>query len=202
MSDKGAARVDAISQALTCPNCAYSLRGLPGDRIICPECGVAIDRAALVTTRWTGSWTQAPGYGQLISPVAWLTLCGLPLLAIAPFEIHRRGFPLITASLGAALLAFWFWRLLSVRTLAADDRGVSLSLLAHGLFAGYLAGTGMFIFALVRMLFYPGIFELLIWPIIMIAAVAALIACRRGERYIAGQCIRRYLARRLAVTSS
>lgn len=35
---------------LPCPKCGYFLRGLPGEFLRCPECGLRVDRACLVST--------------------------------------------------------------------------------------------------------------------------------------------------------
>lgn len=69
---------------LTCPNCAYSLCGLPSHR--CPECGTEIEVPALVRTwtrlrapRFTGQELPLPDFGLACSE------CGEPLAGARQF---------------------------------------------------------------------------------------------------------------------
>lgn len=178
-------RAEAIGARLECPACAYSLKGIDGAVVRCPECGLTIDRAAMVTARWRGSWYAVPGFSRLLLPVAWLAFASLPAL----FVVQMQG------ALAAALVvvgvtaAGWIGLLLLIRNDLQSGQAVVLALFAHVLFVGYGAALYLCLW---------GVVSAMAWqrPLVLVAIVPGLAViwlCRRGERSIAGACVRQYL---------
>jgi hypothetical protein len=186
--------LEEIRGELLCPRCEYSLRGLPGSRITCPECGSACDLAALVMRRWIGPWTRAPGYGRIVGPVGWLTIGMWPVAVAGVGELANGARPVFTSLLAAIWLAGWLLLLWRLRGFMPGGAAVGLSILAHGLFVGYLVGVVAGVALVIRALSAgPGLVMILSFAAAAVA-VALLFACRRGEQFIAERCIRRHLA--------
>ena len=185
---------------LTCPVCEYSLRGLPGDVVDCPECGARCDLASLLARQRLGRWYNAPGFVVLQLPVMWLTLSfwtGALLWGLTSFG---RGSPRAFASaIALVIVVGWLAFLVYTRSRFGDWRGPVLSLLAHVLLAGYFTGViGLFISIFGAGIFgavFPTPFNVVMLVLCVVACAALMYACRRGERYIAEQCIRRHLQR-------
>src|SRR5688572_12808451 len=74
MTARGAEHVETLRESLACPACAYSLRGLEGDDITCPECGLEINVPALISQQWSRPWWEAPLYNTIALPLAWALL--------------------------------------------------------------------------------------------------------------------------------
>ncbi|MHC4109101.1 MAG: hypothetical protein ACYSTY_13560, partial [Planctomycetota bacterium] len=70
MSRRRRAGVEKLREELACPRCEYSLKGLRGDVVTCPECGTECDLAKLMLGQWVGPWYRAPGFGRILAPVA------------------------------------------------------------------------------------------------------------------------------------
>ena len=189
-------QADAVRDSLTCPQCQYSLRGLPGEIVNCPECGLECDIRRMMSDEWRRPWFEAPGFSKLLRPVSCLTIGSLVLFYVGVMETDRfRGSGLITATGVTVLLAAWGYFVKETLSQFRDGRGPGLALLAHLLFAGYLAsvfGIGMGLFGLIM----RGQPVLLILGVVVIATMIGLMAvCRRGERFIAQQCLNEYLRR-------
>lgn len=210
-SNTSNAAVAAIAQDVECPSCGYNLRGLRGSIVTCPECGTRSDAAKLVSQRWTKPWHRAPGFNTLLVPCAWFAASYLLLVLIdvAGFaRIHQplfnvsRGWtatvsaPLITAALFLLFLLVWLWLMWRAWRLFQSMRGVWLALLAHGVFVGYLfvvlTGLG-FLLNGVLMLGDEPVSAAILLLVSATLLIGGVWLCRRGERYIASQCIRRYL---------
>jgi hypothetical protein len=165
----------------------------------CPECGQVCDITELITRRWTQPWWEAPGFNRLIMPLTTLVLglvCGIPLSAVL---INRAGATgALPALLGAGLFVSWLALLTRLHARGGTE-SLLLALLAHVLFAGYLVGcVGLIVAALKLLSTTPrsGPSTYMISCTLIGVFATVLWACRRGERFIASRCIRRYIAGR------
>jgi len=193
-------KVEAIRDDLICPGCHYSLRGLAGDRVDCPECGYACDMTALVAARWTAPWHKDPGLNHLAFPagVAFAgTLCVFyPVLRWFFDGVTFGGTKLAIA----ASLVFLFWGFLLWRTRRYFDspwEGPALALLTHALLVEYLGGIVGFCITLVMIvsLFVEGIEWVEAWYVVMplVVSVVLFFASQWGEKFTAHRCIGQYL---------
>jgi DNA-directed RNA polymerase subunit RPC12/RpoP len=196
---RGIRQVETIRQELRCPECGYDLHGQRGELVTCPECGFRCDIGRLISERWTGPWQMAPGYSWLLVPVGWLMI-GAILTAVAHmFDKHEIGLPTRTiavvsvSGLGWIILLWLLSRRHSVRY------PIGLSLLAHGLLVGYVSTLLGLIWAIVGVFQAASNAERALWVGISLVTIPLFIICRRGERFIAEQCIRGHLRRRSGV---
>src|SRR5690606_65980 len=74
-------KLDAIAAELVCPQCRYSLQGLSGRIVVCPECGTASEIARMVMERWDHKIYEVPYYGMAVRPVV-VAFLGVPALAL------------------------------------------------------------------------------------------------------------------------
>ena len=189
--------VDTLQQDLACPACGYNLRGLRGQVAACPECGHACDLAELIARRWTGAWYAAPFFNQLLLPVACAT-CGLIVAACAGTlgaDAARSDLAVVLGAIATIVLTAWGALIRGVWKRWPGGEGVALSLLAHGVFVAYMAALYGAVATAVA-LFVAGPIGKVAAAVGLAACVATLYASRRGERFIAERCIRRYLAGR------
>ena len=184
---------------VVCPSCRYNLHGLPGAIVTCPECGAECDVLAMLTRSWFGPWHQAPGFSNLLTPVVWWYCLGIVTL-VAWLAGAVAG--AVVTPLTITIWLLHLWRCCSV---FPGTRGVWLSLLVHVMLAGCLAT----IFWPIRLAgdalddartAVAGLW-LLLSPV---AAFAMWVVCRKGQKWIAGICIRHYLdgTRRLPPTEN
>lgn len=103
--------------------------------------------------------------------------------------------------------AVWGWLMWRAWGVFAGAEGVWLALLGHGVLLAYLAGVmgtfvGLGIFLrLVLSAFrqnlavMEGVGYVMGGAVVLLVAIAVMWVARRGERFIAGRCIKRYLLR-------
>ncbi len=194
--------IDEIQRDLACPKCEYNLRGLRGAVVDCPECGERCDIVAMVTQRWTKPWYTAPGLTELYAPCSWLVVMGvfgMPcFLSASQDRFQAMMTTLVFVGVYGVMMfrAWWVFR---------SAEGIRLSLLAHAIFAGYLAGVVPILFVIISIAMvalkvshtpdewlWPFVIGLILTP----AGILLLRLGRRTERKIAERCIRHYLARR------
>ena len=192
MSRERRVDVDQVRQELTCPQCDYSLQGLAGDLVTCPECGTTSDLPKLIL-RWGFSpWYRAPGFSRILRPLVWPGIGFWFILFVLAVEQSSSDRPPIwTSGLAIVVFAGWLRAMWRVWKVLPGGRALWLSLLAHALLAGYVAAV-VASFLLVGSLLWGGAMvgrALLLVPLI----VAVAYVCRRGEKFIAQQCIRQYL---------
>ncbi|MHC4080577.1 MAG: hypothetical protein ACYS15_05055 [Planctomycetota bacterium] len=187
------AKVARIREALCCPQCGYSLRGVPGDVGTCPECGIECDLGRLIVNQWTGPWHHAPKFNQVLAPLTTVSLGVWGVLLVFTVEMQLQRTPTYTALASGSLVVAWLCLMWRLRNLMLDGAAMGLALLAHGIFAGYvvsLVGTIWLLWLAISagslMVAAPALAALL--PVVGLAWV-----CRRGEKYIAARCIRQYL---------
>jgi hypothetical protein len=186
------ARVAQIREELTCPQCEYSLRGVPGDVATCPECGTQCDLARLIVNQWTGPWYRAPGFHRVLVPVTCAGI-GVWVVIALSFELYHGRRPLFTMLTAGVLVAAWGWSTWRLRSMMPGGAAVGLALLAHGILAGYVFGL-MGTIGLLWRAVLAGSLGVAAPALVAVLPLAGLMwVCRRGEKYIAERCIRRYL---------
>lgn len=201
-STKHEAQVDeAFTRDVTCPSCDYSLYGLPGGVVQCPECGTRCDIARLVGAQWRKPWYKAPGFNTLLWPTACAAVGVMVLLLVAgplPGAREMPGWRGIAILAGAS--AIWLWLMSRAKRRFRGLKGVWLALFAHAVLFTYLisctVGLRLLIGAIAAPLGVGFWIEPLrgVWGCVGAAVlVSGVWLGRRGERFIANQCIRRHL---------
>jgi hypothetical protein len=186
-------RVAQIREELSCPQCEYSLRGVPGDVATCPECGTECDLARLIANQWVGPWYRAPGFNRVLIPVTFASIGVWVVLIVLAFESYHGRTPLYTMLTAGALVAAWGWSMWRLRRMMPGGAAMVLALLAHGILAGYVFSLMATIGLLWRAVL-AGSLAVAAPALVAVLPLAGLMwVCRRGEKYIAVRCIRRYL---------
>lgn len=202
MATTGAEHLEAIKQDLTCPQCEYNLRGLLGEVVACPECGLSIDIVKLVANRWRKPWFRAPGYNRLSLPVVWLAIT--MIAAFAYWSFHAVGSVSVSMSIywrliGAVtvILAVWIWMMVKTARRFGGVRWFWLAMLLHPVVAFYVASTitvfSSAIFLLRSIVMTAQVLDIVAPLVTALIAVSVMVCCFFTERYVARQCIRRHL---------
>jgi hypothetical protein len=205
MTQRGEQLADQIHADLACPQCQYSLRGLPGNEIVCPECGQPINIAAYVASRWTQAWYHAPLYNMLALPLTWafFTLFGGLVWLTFLRETHQSLW-IVSGAYAFIALGGWIWTLVYVRRRFGSDEGLLLALLIHLVLPMYILGLIGFVGMAVKTAFdlsqywFMGLLDLF-W---VAASVGVIVLGRVVERFVAKRCIQRYLRLRVAASSA
>ena len=71
VSKPGAEHAESIRDSLVCLKCGYSLRGLGGDVVTCPECGERNNAAEMAAGQWNRRWYEVPLFHELKTPCTW-----------------------------------------------------------------------------------------------------------------------------------
>lgn len=143
--DPVANEVESIREDLACPACGYNLRGLVGDLIRCPECGVSCDVAALVTARWTKPWYRAPRLTTVLWPAGAAYIGGLVVIALyATTSSGSVDWPagLNLLALGMLLVVWCFVLYETCLQFTEAWLGLWLALLGHVALLGIVGGLG------------------------------------------------------------
>jgi hypothetical protein len=187
------AKVAQIREELSCPQCGYSLRGVPGDVGTCPECGVECDLTRMIVNQWTGPWYHAPKFNQVLAPLATVSFGVWGVLIVFAIELGLQRTPTYTALAAGVLAVAWMWLTWRLRNLMLDGAAMSLALLAHGIFAGYIVSLVGIIW-LIWLAITAGSWMVAAPSLVSVLPLVGLAwAGRRGEKYIAQRCIRQYL---------
>jgi len=174
-----------------CPACNYPLRGLPGERFNCPECGQPID-LALMRRATALRWFEVPGTGQMQGPGCALVL----LLAIPPLVYFLSGpWPAIAlAVLGLIAWGLMTWHAVSVFRAHGSLR---VAIVAQVGTSVLILGLCMMVCALV-LLFAAARGGTDLGPgcAIVLGAVGWGLTQLAGwiSRYVARECLRSYVA--------
>lgn len=188
---------DTLCADLSCPQCEYSLRGLEGAVVTCPECGFEVDVVQAVTSRWSKPWHRAPGLNRLLMPLVWLVCASMGVILLWAFEAQSwsRSPPWWTIAAATAVIALWALWLYRIRGALENGLAVPLSLLGHAIFAGYLLGIGMMISGLVQayIALQFGLAAAAIPVLLTLIAAGLIVLGRHGEKFIASHCIRQHL---------
>lgn len=202
----GASNVEMIRQDLACPACGYNLRGLPGAVVTCPECGTVCDVATLVTEQWTQSWWKAPGFNVIIGPAATLMVgVVLTLLAIALSSTQLMS-PWFAVIFAVVVVSYWCYLWHGVYRRFGDAWSLLLTLLAHAIATGMIVSAIAMImtalFCLLEFMRSPDLIRVATYALVFLIAIVTLFFCRKGEKFIAGHCIRLHLASRAKEAAS
>ncbi len=193
MSQRRRIGVDQVRQELTCPQCDYSLQGLAGDLVTCPECGTTCDLPKLILRWGFRPWYRAPGFSRILRPLAWPGIGFWFILFVLAVEQSSVAHPPIwTSGLAIVVFAAWLRAMWRVWKVLPGGRALWLSLLAHATLAGYLAAV-VASFWLVGTLLRGGAQRAMVLLVWVLPIIGLAYACRRGEKFIAQQCIRQYL---------
>jgi hypothetical protein len=198
MSSFGSQHAEEIRQGITCPQCEYDLRGLPGAVVICPECGLEVDVAKVVVSRWTAPWYRAPGLNALFLPLAWIFLATLIAICagLVLFEFHMRSTPWVALFTAVLIIGVWLILLARLRNRLDNDMAIPLALFAHVVFVMYIAAIVMFLPAIILMMdavFHGTAIAAIIHAVWLAFSIGLFWAARWSERYIASHCIRQHL---------
>ncbi len=192
MSRERRVGVDQVRQELTCPQCDYSLQGLAGDLVTCPECGTTSDLPKLIL-RWGFSpWYRAPGFSRILRPLVWPGIGFWVILVVVISELLTGRQPFWSVGLAIVTFAGWLGAMWRAWKVLPGGRALWLSLLAHATLAGYLAAV-VASFWLVGTLLFGGAQRAIVLLVWVLPIVGLVYACRRGVKFIAQQCIRQYL---------
>lgn len=195
MTVRGEQLTEQLRDAATCPSCQYSLRGLPGDDVQCPECGTKVNIAALVSATWLRPWWEAPLYNTLAIPLAWVIVAfiGVVVVGSASMHSHIAG-ELVLAACGGAIVV-WLFLLAYMQHRFGSPEGIWLALLLHLVVPFYMVGLVGAIGMAIKLL--AEIREL--WIVTLYNAiglslfVGLFLAGRFIERFVGRRCIRRHL---------
>src|SRR5688572_26498581 len=150
MSSRGEQVADRIQDNLVCPQCEYSLRGLNGPVVNCPECGLPCDIPQMIARRWEGPWTQAPGYTELLRPVVVFATTPWVVLLVLIYEFHSLdGNGKLTVMAMLAAVGLWVYLLIRTSSLFPNINALQLALLAHVLLAGYIVALMVIVWSII-----------------------------------------------------
>lgn len=198
MTDRGAQLVESLRDTLECPACSYSLRGLGGDDIICPECGVAISVPRLVSQRWTRPWWEAPLYNTIALPLAWAFLMFVGVIASIGFvesSQTENGHVVVIAVFGFAAISWIGWLNFVARKFGSTE-AIWLACLVHLVLPAYIGGIAFMIGGFATLMGNLGLQRWWMLPfnaIFIVMGGLAIFAGRWIERFVARRCIRRHL---------
>lgn len=191
MTNDVSTRFRAIRDALLCAFCNYPLRGLPGEKVICPECGETNDISEMMAAQAGGHWRHMPVYDHLVLPLFWIMCSSLLLWLYAMIA------PAWQVGLGTLLsLLVWVWLLRKARKLFGVEVGLWLALIVHLVFAGYIIGgigcVAAMVFLGVQLL--SGAWRSAQMAFVALVVCLALIALAQMlDRYVVRECFRRAL---------
>ncbi len=194
MMARPAEKAQRIRDELTCPSCSYSLRGLAGDVVTCPECGHECNIVAMMTRQWTGPWYDAPGFSKLLWPLVWLmigSVLGLMALVIDASLVDGPG--AITVVWYLLVVVVWLALLGNVIDIPTKGKGIGLSMLGHGLFVGYITGIVIVVWAIVSAISSRHVVLQAVFLGLIAVGASLFWLMRRGEKYIAQRCIQAWV---------
>ena len=205
MTQRGERQIEKLREEATCPGCEYSLRGLSGEVITCPECGLIVDLVSLLKSQWTGPWHKLPTFKAIVRPV-FILMCGL-FVGYAADGITNHKF--IGLAISCFAVAMWGWYMVGLWRRCQLIHALKLSLLALVVYGGYFVGlfcvfVGLIcVFMILLALISPsGIVQVVSGIILFLVGIATWVIWQIGDRYIASQCVRLYLLEQANLISS
>ena len=199
MSSDGDQDLPDIQLDIACPSCAYSLLGLRGAVVRCPECGLLIDRAKLVVERWSIPWYSAPGLTRIELAGIWLAVGAITCF----YLILTQGSHSLDLNLtmgGPWLLG---WILLFRRSLDGFGGWTAWRLVVLGqlVAVGLVVGFGGVVIGMMMVTIMLVSGDLLDAGLAAVATVVFGVVAylsRHAERLAVEQCIRHHLRRAAA----
>jgi hypothetical protein len=138
-----------------------------------------------------------PGYSRLLLPIAWLLIGAMLTAAVAYVEYAQEQPFAVSVGLGILTVVGWVVLLVSLIPARVARHGVLLSTGAHVLLGTYLFALAGLVMGVVNVFRSSTRMEAVVWLIVAGGSTVLLPLCRRAERFIAEQCIRGHLRRRL-----
>lgn len=195
MTQRGEEQFEQLRKEAVCPGCNYSLRGLPGDVVTCPECGREINMVAFLKDRWTGSWYSVPGYNAIVAPAIWIVVPLFALLIWPTLGISDK-YPSVAIVVYMIALLVWVWLMLRLRHHHDNGKAPLLALLAHAVVAGYLVGGFTVFGSLIQSVETISKGGSVAPFAMLILGVIMLWLAKRGEKFLAARCIQQLMIER------
>ncbi|MFG0247885.1 MAG: hypothetical protein ACF8OB_03285 [Phycisphaeraceae bacterium JB051] len=190
--------IEQVLEDIHCPNCEYNLRGLLGNEVDCPECGNRCNITELVSMKWTKPWYKAPGFNAMSIPA----LVAVTTFILITSQAFRMNSAPVTRLLSTVSILVWIGSFYIPYKRFDSMKGVWLALLMHATFLGMMTSlitiaiSGLALIGLLYdLLSFQSqfTFEEMIIPFLIFLCCIIFWGCRRSEKYIAKQCIDRYL---------
>ena len=192
---RGEQLTEQLRDTVVCPQCQYSLRGLPGNDVQCPECGTRVNIASLITAKWLKPWWEAPLYNTLALPLAWVILAFLGVIVVAAATRYSPIAPEIVLVASGSGIVVWLFLLGYMHHRFGSAEGIWLALLLHMVVPFYMFGLVGTIGLTIKLL--AEIRE--VWVLTLYNAVGMaffvglFVGARLTERFVGHRCIRRHL---------
>lgn len=199
MSDSGREHLEEIQGDLECPACQYNLRGLRGEVVQCPECGMSVNVAHLIARRWQIAWNKAPGYTKIAGPVLPAAVGALVFIAFLLVVVDRAGYipPQAVITMLSIVLGFlliWLYQIWRIYMTLDGIWGVRMCLVAHLVLAGYLVCSwGSLIFLGYTVFGSMFIAFRAVTLLIAVGLAVSLVYLFRADRALGTAMIARYL---------
>ncbi len=187
----------SLRNDLVCPGCEYSLRGLTGDVVTCPECGERIDVATLVTKQWRKPWWDAPGYSLLCLPCG-VGIVGTFIAVVFAGPELMDADPVIAALGLAGIFVVWLTTMGVANRRLPGGRGLEGAIIAHVILLAYLAAAALSVLFIVRAVLFSSLSTFILYLLLLAIPLGLVFLGRRGEKMIAGWLIREHLRRTAA----
>src|SRR5437763_4674843 len=113
---------------LVCPNCEYSLRGLSGAYITCPECGAFCDVVEIIRHQPI-DYFQIPEYRRMAAPAVSLIVGAFALILLAAL-IGDVGWVAMVG--GTGVLIWWAVKMAAATANGSGAEALRLIVLLHG----------------------------------------------------------------------
>lgn len=197
MTQRGEEQIEKLREEAICPGCKYSLRGLPGEVVTCPECGREINIALLIAEQWYGPWFKAPDFNILAWPVVW-TVLALVVIIFSAYSFNPPSFfdfGALQIFLSLSAVAIWIWIIKSMRRRFGYAEALKLSAILHVTYLFYLSAVVVFFVAveeidLTRLHGLSKMIKLAMYSGLLIGLIYLALRC---EKYVGRWCIRRHL---------
>jgi len=176
-------QAERVRSELTCPQCDYSLRGLHGDVVNCPECGHECNIKAEL--RRYEDWT-ASAYLCAMGPV-YTILLGLAIALLAAL-VDDWGVWIMCYAIEPAVLIFWITVVCSVAGHFGLRTGVPLMLRSHLILMTALASFAVLVLLIVGVVTTGSVVVLVLSPLFMFLSLVGAYMVVRMNRALRAHC--------------
>ncbi|HWB19004.1 MAG TPA: hypothetical protein VG711_01795 [Phycisphaerales bacterium] len=182
---------------LHCPQCQYSLRGLPGPDIRCPECGRTWQSPELIAQFWKRKWWHVPAFTTVCLPgfFLFLALIVLFLASVIVVDSHAMSMPVFIAVYSAAMLAGWTYLCIRAVRIFGSSFAIAPIAVGHLAMVSLMAGAFAIFSSIILLL------DALMGPsastasfvLVFLAGLCLLMLGRAAERWIARLCLHQFI---------